>query len=95
MEFFDWTTLGTYAGAVLAVGILTQVTKEIPGIRALPTQLWSYLLALITLLLAETFTVGLSAQGAVLTLFNAAVVSLSANGGYSAIQRLKQGTIGE
>lgn len=95
MEFFEWTTLGTYAGAMLAVGILTQVTKEIPGIRDLPTQLWSYLLALATLLLTEAFTVGLTAQGAVLTLFNAAVVSLSANGGYSVIQRMKQGAAAE
>ena len=90
MEFFSWNTLGEYTGAALAVGILTQVTKEIPGVKSIPTQLWSYVLALVTLLLAEVFTSGISAQGVVLTLFNAAVVSLAANGGFSAVQRILQ-----
>ena len=87
MEFFDWKLLGEYAGAVLAVGILTEMTKEIPGIRTIPTQLWSYLLAVATLVLAEIFGNGVTLRGMVLTLFNAAVVSLSANGGYSAVKR--------
>lgn len=90
MEFFSWNALGEYTGAALAVGILTQLTKEIPGIKTVPTQLWSYVLALITLLLAEVFTMGVSVQGVVLTLFNAAVVSLAANGGFSAVQRMMQ-----
>ena len=90
MEFFSWNALGEYTGAALAVGILTQVTKEIPGIKSIPTQLWSYVLALVTLLLAEVFTSGISAQGVVLALFNAAVVSLAANGGFSAVQRMLQ-----
>ena len=90
MEFFSWNALGEYTGAVLAVGILTQITKEIPGIKSIPTQLWSYVLALVTLLLAGVFTSGISAQSVVLALFNAAVVSLSANGGFSAVQRMMQ-----
>ena len=87
MEFFDWKLLGEYAGAVTAVGILTEMTKEIPGIKTIPTQLWSYLLAAITLVLAAAFGGGLTVRGTVLALFNAAVVSLSANGGYSAVKR--------
>ena len=91
MEFFDWSLLGSYAGAVLAVAVLTQITKGIPGIVKLPTQLWSYVLALVTLLLALAFGPGFSASGAVLALFNAALVSLAANGGYAAVERLKAG----
>ena len=91
MEFFDWSLLGSYAGAALAVAVLTQITKEIPGIVKIPTQLWSYVLALVTLLLALIFGPGFSAPGAVLALFNAALVSLAANGGYAAVERLKAG----
>lgn len=91
MEFFDWSLLGSHAGAVLAVAVLTQITKGIPGIVKLPTQLWSYVLALITLLLALAFGPGFSASGAVLALFNAALVSLAANGGYAAVERLRAG----
>ena len=91
MEFFDWSLLGSYAGAALAVAVLTQITKGIPGIVKIPTQLWSYVLALVTLLLALAFGPGFSVQGAVLALFNAALVSLAANGGYAAVERLKAG----
>ena len=91
MEFFDWSLLESHAGAVLAVAVLTQITKGIPGIVKLPTQLWSYVLALITLLLALAFGPGFSASGAVLALFNAALVSLAANGGYAAVERLRAG----
>lgn len=89
MEFFDWNILGSFAGATTAVGVLTQISKGVPGIKKIPTQLWSYLLALVTLVLAQVFSVGLKADGVVLALFNAALVSLSANGGYEALQRMK------
>ena len=82
--------LGSYAGAVMAVGVLTQVSKEIPGVRRIPTQLWSYLLSFTTLVLAMAFTSGISMQGTVLAAFNAAIVSLAANGGYSALTGMKQ-----
>ena len=82
--------LGSYAGAAAAVGVLTQISKEIPGVKRIPTQLWSYILALLTLVLAMAFDAGFSAQGMVLALFNAAIVSLAANGGYSAVSRVGQ-----
>ena len=91
MELFNWNLLGSYAGSMLAVGVLTQLTKEIPIIKRIPTQLWSYALALATLMLAMGFGPGFTAQGTVLALFNAALVSLSANGGYAAVSRLKTG----
>ena len=90
MEFFDWSILLTLTGAVLAVAILTQITKGIPGIRRLPTQLWSYILAVVVQTLAHYFTGDLNLAAAALVLINSALVSLAANGGYSAIDRIKQ-----
>ena len=91
VELFDWNLLGTNAGAAMAVAVLTQITKGIPGIARMPTQLWSYILALVTLLLALVFGPGFSISGAVLAVFNAALVSLTANGGYAAVERVKSG----
>lgn len=88
MEFFDWSMLGTYAGAIMAVGILTQLTKGIKLIEKIPTQIWSYALSLIVLILAQVFGDGITVQNAVLAVFNAAVVSLGANGGYQALSRV-------
>ena len=89
MEFFDWSILGTLAGAVAAVAVLTEITKSLPGISKIPTQIWSYALALVVLICAQAFTAGLTASSAVLALVNAAMVSLAANGGYEAISRLE------
>lgn len=44
---------------------------------------------LAALLLSQAFTAGLTLSGAVLSLFNAAMVSLAANGGYQALIRMK------
>lgn len=92
MEFFEWSALGTYTGAVMAVGIITEIIKDIPGIRKIPTQVMSYALALVVLMASMAFSGGFSAQGAALAVFNAALVSLGANGGYAAIQRVKEAT---
>ena len=96
MEFFDWSILGTLAGAVAAVAVITEITKGLPGVKLrllgvkrIPTQIWSYVLALIVLICAQAFTAGLTASSAVLALVNAAMVSLAANGGYEAISRLE------
>lgn len=91
IELFSWNYLGNYGGAVLAVTVLTQISKEIPVVKRIPTQLWSYLLAVATLLLTLVFGPGFALPDAVLALFNAALVSLTANGGYAAVDRLRSG----
>lgn len=90
-DFVSWDVLATYAGAVAMVNVLTQVTKNVVGINKIPTQLWSYALALVVLYCASFFTGTLTASVAVLTLFNGFLVSMTANGVYEGIQRTKVG----
>lgn len=90
MEFFDWNSLLTFGGAALAVSVLTQISKDMPVVRCVPTQLWSYLLSLLLLLAAAYFTGGLTLSAAALASINAALVSLASNGGYEAILRVKR-----
>lgn len=87
MEFFNWNMLGTYAGATAAVGIFTQLTKNIPGIKNIPTQLWSYVISVVILVLAQLFSGDSTLQSIVLACLNAGIVSLAANGGYEAVTR--------
>lgn len=91
MNFFDWTVLGTFAGALAAVALITELIKSLPGISRIPTQIVSWVLAVGVLLLSQTFTGALSAQNAVLSLLNGAMVSLAANGGYAALKRILSG----
>ena len=91
MNFFDWSYLGTFAGALAAVALITQMIKNLPGIKRVPTQLTSWILAVVVLLLAHAFGGTLDAKSAVLCLFNGAMVSLAANGGYEALKRVMGG----
>lgn len=87
MEFVSWKLLGTFAGAMAMVGVVTQLTKNIKFISTIPTQLWSYIISLVVMYCANFFLGTLDASSAVLILFNAALVSLGANGGYEGIVR--------
>ena len=91
MSFFDWSYLGTFAGALAAVALITELVKELPGLKKVPTQFVSWILAFVILILAQLFTGTLSAQNAVLSVLNGAMVSLAANGGYAALKRVVGG----
>ncbi len=91
MSFFDWTYLGTFAGALAAVALITELIKELPALKKVPTQFVSWVLAFVILILAQLFTGTLSAQSAVLCVLNGAMVSLAANGGYAALKRVMGG----
>ncbi|GHU57250.1 hypothetical protein FACS1894132_14870 [Clostridia bacterium] len=86
-EFINWTTLGTYGGALAMVILLTQFTKDLQFIKKIPTQIWSYILSFVVLIFAIAFTSGLTFNSVVQTLFNAVIVSIAANGGFNAFQR--------
>ena len=88
MEFMTWEALATFAGALAMVTAITQLIKNIGFIAKIPTQIVSYVLALLVLLPAYFFTDQLTASNAVLILFNAVLVSLGANGGFDAVKKL-------
>lgn len=88
-EFYVWDELGTYAGAAALVALVTQLTKELPYIQRIPTQVWSYILAVVILIASQIFTGTLTGSSAALALANGVLVSLASNGGYSLITRVK------
>lgn len=87
MEFVSWELLGTYAGAMAMVGVITQLTKNVKFISKIPTQLWSYIIALVVMYCANWFLGQMTLDNAVLIPFNAVLVSLGSNGGYEGLVR--------
>jgi hypothetical protein len=87
-EFISWSTLGTYGGALAMTLIITQFTKDFAFTKKIPTQLWSYIIALVLIILANAFTIGLTLDVIVQSLLNAIIVSTSANGSHSAAKRV-------
>ena len=86
-RFFTWGDLASYGGAVMAVLIITEFTKELPGIRSIPTRLWAYLVSLTLLVLGAVFTAdALRAEDILLCLINGILVAMAAVGSYHAVQ---------
>ena len=80
---FTWEQLATIAGATLATLLIVQLLKlPIDKIWKIPTRIGVYVIALIILLLATWFTVGLTVQTGLLTAVNAVIVALAAMGAY-------------
>lgn len=84
-DFFTWSMLATYAGATAATVLFTQLLKGVGVIEKIPTKIFSYVIALIVLVLSQVFIGNFSAQGIALCFFNAGVVALAAQGGYELI----------
>mgnify|MGYP005763679621 FL=1 len=88
-SFFDWTMLGSFAGAAAATGLVTQAVKGI--FQKIPTQLVSYVIAVVILGLATAATGAVSDwTGWALVPLNAVVVSLASNGGFDIIKRVQK-----
>ena len=89
-SFFTWADLDSYAGATMAVLIITQFTKELPGIVKIPTRLWAYILSVVILILGTVFTVSpITPSGILLCLINAVLVAMAAIGGYHTVADVK------
>ena len=87
-EFFTWGMLATYAGCLAATLLLTQLLKGIWR-SSWPTQILSYILALLILIGANLALGTLTINSGMLCVFNAAVVSLAANGTFNNVKEIK------
>ena len=86
-HFFTWNDLVTYGGAVMAVLIITEFTKDLPGIRRIPTRFWAYLVALVLMVPAIVFTAdAIRAEDVLLCLVNAVLVAMAAVGSFHSVQ---------
>ena len=91
-EPFTWEYLATIAGATVATLLIVQLLKlPLDKVWKIPTRIWAYVIALIILLLATQFTVGLTLNNALLTAINAVIVALAAMGAYEITFRKLEG----
>ena len=84
-EYFTWAQLATYTGAILAVTLITQFIKGIGFIDRIPTRITAYIVAVIIMIAALGFTGELTAANVGLTIINAVIVALAANGTHDAL----------
>lgn len=80
---FSWEQLATIAGATLATLLVVQLLKlPIDKIWKIPTRIVAYVIALVVMLLATHFTVGITWSNGILAAVNAVIVALAAMGSY-------------
>jgi len=89
-DFPTWEVLMTYAGSTVMVTLLVEFTKDLKLFSRISPQILSYLWAVLVLLVASHFTVGLSPETAVSAFFNAILVSLATNGCCQALETVKE-----
>lgn len=87
-DFVTWEIIGTYAGAVMVVGLITQLLKYFPVIEKIPTQILSYALSFVILTASQLALNTFSLASLGLNLVNAVLVSLAANGAYTAMTKI-------
>ena len=82
-EMLTWEYLATVTGAAAIVMLIVQVSKGwLDKIWKIPTTLYAYVLAVVTMLVATAFTSGLTVSSALLTLFNGWIVAATAAKSY-------------
>lgn len=86
-ELFTWGHLITLGGASIATCLTTHLIKDI--FNQIPTQILSYLVALVVLVLATLFTSGFNLPALVICIFNAVVVAGTASNTVSFVERQK------
>lgn len=92
-NFIDWSYFGSFTGVMPIVCLIVQFSKEYVDKLPfkIPTQIYSYLVAVVVIFLVEIFEVGgdgLHLSEAVLGLFNGLIVSVASNGSYEVINKL-------
>ena len=82
-EPFTWAYLATIAGAAAFTLIFVQFFKvPMDKVWKIPTRVFAYIVALVTMLVATAFTTGLGIQTALLAAVNAIIAALTAYGAY-------------
>lgn len=90
-SFFTWEQLVTYGGATVATMLFVQFTKELPGIKTLPTRLWAFIVAAVLMILATVFTAAEVTPAVILiTVVNAVIVAMASCGEYDTLHSLRK-----
>lgn len=82
-EPLTWENLATVGGCAAFVLLFVQVTKRMmDALLPMPTELYAYVIAVITMLAATAFSAGLTVSNGLLTLFNGWLVACAAKRAY-------------
>ena len=85
-NFFTWEMLATFAGCMAGTMVMTEFTKKMT--KTIPAQIISFVYAMVILVVGQLVAKTFTWNDILLDLVNAAMISLSANGGFDAVKGL-------
>lgn len=89
---FTWQYLGTIAGASAFTLLVVQFFKvKLDKVWKIPTRVFAYFLALVTMLVATAFNGGLHMNSVMLCVANAFIAAFSAYGAYEVFVKKMEG----
>lgn len=86
--YFSWEIIGTLAGCTVATTLITEFLKAV--FDRLPTQILSYIVAIVLMIGATVFTADFSLQSLFIIPINAIIVSLASNGSFDALKNINK-----
>ena len=81
-NFVTWDYISSYVGTIVVTMLIVQFLKELPYIKVIPTKYFTFLVALLTIVICGLQAGTLSLSNLFLMFINAILVTLTATGGY-------------
>ncbi len=79
-EFLNWDILSTYASFVTIVFMVVEFTKDLKGIKKIPTKYWSFVISLVLMIITNIALGTFSIANVILYALSSMAISLGSNG---------------
>ena len=79
-EFLNWDVLSTYASFVTIVFMVVEFTKDLKGIKQIPTKYWSFIISLVLMIITNIALGTFKIVDVILYALSSMAISLGSNG---------------
>lgn len=79
-EFLTWDVLSTYASFVTIVFMVVEFTKDLKGIKKMPTKYWSFIISFVLMIIANVTLGTFHFADLILYALSSMAISLGSNG---------------
>ena len=79
-EFLTWDVLSTYASFITIVFMVVEFTKDLKGIKKMPTKYWSFIISFVLMIIANVALGTFHFADLILYALSSMAISLGSNG---------------
>lgn len=79
-EFLTWDVLSTYASFVTIVFMVVEFTKDLKGIKKIPTKYWSFVISFVLMIITNLALETFHFADLILYALSSMAISLGSNG---------------